>query len=246
MKWCVEWQSTFNYLANMDQFNIEFKRKDRTLSEFLSQYATNGQRVNIYVNDLNDFIEHNDIELIHSILKQNSKISIALVFDREVLYQSLRNDNYLRNLNVFWYLRNVITDWDGIYAALHCGASEVIIGGQLGFELPRVRKLLHPKGITIRCQANIASSSYPLLLPGIKTFFIRPEDVEFYEKYIDVMELGGEKKDLNFYYKYYVEKEQWAGPLSQFIIGYKGDLNNHYVIPNDFANRRCDDGWRKR
>ena len=239
MKWCVEWQSTFDHLAQMDEFNIEYKRKDRKLLEFLSQYAVNNQRVNIRVNDVNDFIQHDDIKLIYGILKQNPKISIALMFDRTALYSSARNDNYLSNLNVFWYLSDTILTWEELNVAADAGVTEVIIGGELGFDLPTVRHFCDERNIRVRCKANEASAVLPMLLPGLKTFFIRPEDVDFYEDYIDIMEFEG-KSDLNFLYKYYIQKQRWSGELQYLINNYSGNLNNHYIIPKDFAEKRSD------
>ena len=54
----------------------------------------------------------------------------------------------------------------------------------LGFELPLVRAFCNEHGVRIRCFANVAQSRWEGT-PIFKKFFIRPEDVDIYEDYVE-------------------------------------------------------------
>ena len=239
MKSCVEFQRDFKYLAEIDEFNIQFKRKDRELINFLSQYAVNQQRVNIYINDFVDFYQHKDIELINAIIDQNPNFQITLVFDRSLLLSSEISNKLLSELKCDFYFQNVICDWDFLYGAAAAGVSDVFVGGQLGFELPEVVKFCREHKLQIRAKANLASAAW-IDIPGLKTFFIRPEDVNYYDEYnlIDIIEFVGSKRANNVNYEVYFKKHKWSGPLKTLIEGYNGELDNYYILPKDFADAR--------
>lgn len=74
----------------------------------------------------------------------------------------------------------------------------------------------------MRSYCNLCESSWEKT-PSIKTFFIRPEDLDIYEKYINTFEFFTDEKDavrLNSLYKIYTKDRLWYGLLKDLIVGY--------------------------
>jgi hypothetical protein len=69
------------------------------------------------------------------------------------------------------------------------GVSQVLIGGPLYFDLAPVAK----KGVPIRVVANMCFDSYIPREEGICGTYIRPDDVDEYDKYVTTIEFFAEK-----------------------------------------------------
>ena len=93
---------------------------------------------------------------------------------------------------------------------------------------------------SLRSFCNVCESSW-LETPSIKTFFIRPEDLKLYEKYIDTFEFyinNTSASRLNTLYEIYVKDQKWFGKLEEIIVGYIGEEDNRFFIPNNFGEKR--------
>ena len=99
---------------------------------------------------------------------------------------------------------------------------------ELGFFLNKISKILHNNNIKIRVFPNICQSSFSET-PSIKTFFIRPEDISIYAKYVDVFELIAEEDRQRVLFKIY-KQEKWLGKISEIIPTFKGDLDSKFII----------------
>ena len=231
MKSCIEWRKSFKYLPQIDEFNIEYKRKDVKLLKFLDKYAKT-QRVNIYVN--NPEVEEQDIDLLIEIYK-TKKYNIAVVC------QFGLNDSYqfykLRMSNVPFYFCNPVETYDVLLGYLAIGVSDVFVTNDLAFDLEEVSQKTKPLGVQIRCYANICQSSWNEGY-GFKSFYIRPEDVDKYSEYVDVIEFYKSEDRQNVLYDIYFHDKKWSGQLREIIQGLKLDVDNHYIIDDQFANRR--------
>ena len=80
---------------------------------------------------------------------------------------------------------------------------------------------------------------------GIKTFFIRPEDISIYHPYIDVLEFYDSENQQNPLYEIYFHDQKWDGDLREIIKGLKYKVNSYYILGSEFArnriscNRKC-------
>lgn len=233
MKSCIEWRKTFRYLDQVDEYNISFKNKTKQLLYFLDQYATGEKRVNII---LDDNANKDDIDLIIAIYnrdKYNIAVSLASI---DTFYI-----NQLKESNIPFYLQNHINSWDALYYAIDLGVSDVFITDELGFDLKRVHKKTKEAGIKIRCYANISQTQYPYENnDGLKGFYIRPEDIGIYNKYIDILEFYKSTEQQNILYEIYFKSKKWDGPLKDLIKGLKNDVDNYYILGKDFAKIRLD------
>ena len=132
------------------------------------------------------------------------------------------------------FFSTLVHSWDVLTGLADMGVSDIYIVEELGFELASAAAVLHERGIQIRCYPNVAQSAHPDV-PDIKKFFIRPEDVELYEQYVDVFEFYGDNN--NLYYKIYAKDKKWFGDLSEIIFHFDKNLDSRCVVPQ-FAEVR--------
>ena len=116
------------------------------------------------------------------------------------------------------------------------GATDVYIVENLCFELDKISELVHSYNAAIRVYPNIAQSKWDDT-PALKKFFIRPEDIDEYEKYIDTIEFYNVDKQIDIYYNIYKIKKQWFGKLNEIILDFNSEIDNKYIIPR-FAEMR--------
>lgn len=230
MKSCIEWRKTFPYLDQVDQYNIVFKNKTKQLLVFLNQYGVN-KRVNI-------IFEHpskSDIELVIQLYK-TGKYNIATCLEADQYFIQM-----LKEANIKFYLPLHINSWDALQYAINLGVSDVFITEEMGFDLKRIRKVLKDTGIQIRCYANISQIQYPYEAnDGLKGFYIRPEDMDVYDKYVDVIEFYKSVDIQKVLYQAYFKEKKWDGPLMEIIKGLKNPVDNYYILGSDFAKTRVD------
>ena len=127
--------------------------------------------------------------------------------------------------------------------------TDIFITGELGFWLPLVKE--NAKGKKIRAICNISQADdFPRNMfkyDSLHTFFIRPEDIDEYAKYIDTFEFAETAKHTyNVFYDLYCNKKRWAGPLKEIIKGYEGEEDSAYILPHFGSTRascrkKC--GW---
>lgn len=232
MKSCIEWRKHFKYLPQVDEFNIDFKEnKTKKLLSFLDTYAIT-QRVNI-----RDVTESDDINLIAS-LKEKYNVAICFTCSPE----EIKTEDYktIEKAKVPFYFDYPIDNWGRLEYYLSLGVSDVFISGELGFDLPRVReKVKEKEDVQIRVWANIAQGSNPKS-DGLKDFYIRPEDIDIYGEYIDIIEFFNSEKEQNILYDVYFHDKAWDGKLKEIIKGMSCEVNNYYILGDDFVKRRIE------
>jgi hypothetical protein len=141
-----------------------------------------------------------------------------------------------------FYFKDYVRDWDTLHGFISLGVSDMMIVEELGFDLIKVSGVAWEHDIQIRVMPNVAQSSWNQT-PALKKFFIRPEDVDIYESYVDVFEFFGQKDKQDTYYRIYEIDKKWFGDLSEVIISFDEHLDSRYLLPS-FANRRASCGKR--
>ena len=223
---------------------VKFQYNDAALPSFIEKW---GKEKMIWI-DLSD------------VTIEEAKRSIQLVIN---IYQKYK-DEYLLGVmlggaaskycilevlsaKMPYMLTDTVTDWDTLTHLIAIGAHGVYIGGALGFELDKVSEILHKFGMWVWVKPNLAQSSVSTT-PGYKKFWIRPEDVEIYESYVDVMQMefpeNEPEKQLPYLRTY--QGGVLNGTLNDFII----DLNItdvpmvSYKLPQELFKHRISCGKR--
>lgn len=215
-------------MDQVDQFNIDFRNKKEKLLNFLDTFATGKQRVNIHVNANNT---ENEIDIILAIWDMNL-YNIAICFDSEVEFEKIKSKE------IPYYYSTLIDNWESLNTYLDKGVESVFISGNLAFDLKQVSKRCKEKKVRIRCYPNFCQYNWDNS-DGIKTFFIRPEDVDLYGEYIDLLEFWNSEDKQNPLYEIYFHDKKWDGDLREIIYGLKQKVNSYYML-GDFGSLRLD------
>ena len=222
----------FKYLNNENvQFNINFKPKIKQLENFLTIYGSH--RINIYCSDFN---YDKDIQIV-KLLKE--KFDFVLCFPE----YSKELESKLNKDNLPHFYQEMIYTWDRFFGFLDLNVTDIVIGNEFAFNLKTIAEKAKEKNKKIRCYCNICQSTWEEN-SGIKTFFIRPEDIELYSNYIDTFSFVVEEKDfvrINTLYEIYSEKQKWFGQLKELIINYTGEEDSRFILPL-FSEKRLNCG----
>lgn len=239
MNYCVDFCKDFKYINDVDEITITFNRKDTTLVDFLLEHQT--QRINIWIKDAEDFLENKDLEKFKAIQEKYPDLIFYFKLpdpDRSNQRDSIKKLHKLieEETSFPYFFDTFVNNWDTLYGYLHKGVSDMYITESLGFELNKVAKVLHDAGIRIRTFPNVCQTACKEI-PSLKTFFIRPEDVIYYEDYVDTLEFFGYKNSIETVYKVYAIDKKWFGQLKELILGFNEDFDSRYIIPR-FAEKR--------
>ena len=110
-------------------------------------------------------------------------------------------DMFNKTKNPFAFLFLTRTCLNGM---IRYGVSDVYIVNEFAFYLPQIKKNCGDE-VKIRVFPNVSQSTDKLhVLPTVTSFFIRPEDIPFYEEYVDVCEFFGTVDRNEVLYKIYL------------------------------------------
>ena len=225
---CMQFKLNRPFNSELAQFNIKYKPQKEQLQRFLDKYGSGQQRVNICFEET---VQESDIDLILSFKEYN----IALRFLNERIDDKIL-DKLIEN-NIPYFFKIYASDWDTFRGLINLGVSDIWITESLGFDLYTVRNVADKYGIRIRAYCNVCQSSWDDT-DSIKTFFIRPEDVDLYAEFIDVFEFFDDgKRNLDVLYDIYAHDKKWMGKLNEIITNYYDEDNNIFFTP-DFSYRR--------
>ena len=239
MKYCVSFiRKNGNFLQKVDEIIIKYQSNDIiALKDFLNSHLE--QRIIISIEDNLTFIKNKELDIFKELKDKYNYSNFALRFNIEENLLYTINDE-MRKSGIPYFYNTLATDLDTFTGLINSGASDVYIGGNLGFEIKDISRIAHQKGIKIRVYPNKCQTNW-IGTPDIKTFFIRPEDVPSYEPYVDVMEIWAEnlvdKNNIDVYYKIYAIDKEWYGDLKEFLIDWNSNLDNRFIIPQ-FAEAR--------
>ena len=234
MKYCIEFTKNFSYIDEVDEIFIEYKRNESALENFIEKFKDKRILIKLKYEDLTEFIDTDIMLILFKAIVEKTNAEIVFVLPIFEINDSLKAFNILKEHGFNVCFANLVNSWDELIGLADMGVSDIYIVEELGFELDRVAAVLHERGIKVRCYPNIAQSSHPNI-KDIKKFFVRPEDVETYEPYVDVFEFFGENH--NLYYKVYAKDKKWFGQLNEIIDDYNGSLDSRCVV-KEFAETR--------
>lgn len=237
MKFCLRYRKAHSALMDKaDELSIIYNKRDTTLLEFLKKYQN--KRINIKIEDLDLFKKENELKKFIAIRTEYPEINFCLQlpkYDLEFIEE-------LKSTDIKFFINIFANNWDTFQGLIEAGVCDIYIVENLGFELDLCAEQAHSRNINIRVFPNVAQSQWKDT-PGIKKFFIRPEDIDIYSKYIDTIEFLGDADKENVYYEVYAETKEWFGPLKEIISGLDSDIDSRYIIPR-FAESRVNCGKR--
>ena len=242
MKYCVPYNKHFKYMKEVDEMIIPYTEEDiHFANNLVTRDYLHDKRIIISIDDetFESFAENKLYKVFIGLKTAHSYIDFVLRFD--TYYRNGYDEIYnaLKENNIPFFFATLAKDWDTFNGLCNLGVSDIYIVEELGFELNKLGPMAHAKSILIRTFANVSQTSWPTT-PSIKTFFIRPEDVDIYEPYIDVLEFFGNNNKQEVMYRVYSKEKKWTGDLSEIIVGFNQNIDSNRLMPMFAARRlRC-------
>ena len=244
MKYCISLYRNHPLQDIVDEMIVKYNAKDKTMFEFIEQHIN--QTIIFLISDIQSFLDTGETAKFIAFKEThpeltNWKFKISYPEIDSVEGQKLQQD--FEQAGIPYFSGYFIHDWVHLHRYLNSAVTDLYITEALGFELEDVARQVHEKGKQIRVFPNVAQSADMKTINGVKTFFIRPEDVAIYEPYIDVLEIWGEETKQPIYYDIYAKDKRWYGQLKEIIYGLHSEIDSRRILPI-FAERRINCGMR--
>lgn len=223
MKYCVSFHRDFRYKNEVDEIIITYKNKNAELLKFLD---TIPEQQRVIVDACGEDVEiTKNIDIFAAAMQKHKNLVIKM----SMTQRSMCVD--LFEANIPYFFGEFVDKWDTLMSFIKMGVTDVYIVNELGFELENVSKICKENNVLIRTFPNVAQSSSKIdNLDKLKAFFIRPEDVSFYEPYIDVFEFFGPLDRQSVLYEIYTSGK-WLGDLNELIIGLGISIGSRTILP---------------
>lgn len=232
MKYCFNYRRSSEALHLLDEINIKFDVKNiDTLLDYMKEHPT--QRINAKIKEEEDIYRGKLLDVFEDFKIRNPEIDFAIILPK----YDANLAEVCRERKLKFFFDVVVRDWETFNAFIVAGVSDVYLVEQMMFEIKDAARAAHSAGVTVRTFPNIAQLKYEET-SSLKSFFIRPEDIDLYEGLVDVMELYTiDEINQDVVLDIYRRDKQWWGPLRELIIGLDTELDGRYIIPR-FGERR--------
>lgn len=251
MRFCINYFEKFDYLNEINEVNLLFEKDKNSLIENLKTLIKDGKikpkaDFNIFLT-LQDIVSLTEDErniFVMEVVNYNqehedSKIKVVLdglLLEEEAAEHLDTMMDILKSNNIPFFFDVFVKDWDLFLGLLTFDVSDIYISGQMGFCLNLLKDTLedykeeNEKEIKLRAICNAAQASFLYeSQDNFKAFFIRPEDVEFYSQYIDVLEFDSFAKSINTTYEIY-KRGSWDADLDILINKLNISIDNRNLF----------------
>lgn len=154
---------------------VYIKWEDRNILDDLSLENKNGT----YILEIPKDIKENELNL-KKIKSYDVKIILAL--------NDFKKIDFIKEYNIPFYWKYPITSYFELRSLLNLGVCYFLLGAPLYFDLKTIKTFKVP----VRLVANLSCDNFIPRKNGIKGTYVRPEDVQYYEEYVDVLEFYSE------------------------------------------------------
>lgn len=227
MKFCLKARQEESYLKKANEIKFEYRDR-KGIQEYYDKYHTTIILVHRFTDE---DIDWKEIEQLRILTKDN------LILCTDNMLDCADAKDY----NCRFYFDNEICSMYQLRAIVEIGVCYIRLGAPLFFKLDKVKAITD---IPIRAIPNISYYDNIYRKNGVSGTWIRPEDVEAYEQYIDVLEFADCDKDKEqAMYRIYAEEHEWPGPLSLLVSGLRYDGMNR-MIPPEISQKRMNCGQR--
>ena len=228
MRYAIRYYRGCRVLDKANEIIIKYDKVDSALLNFVQKWKPN-QRIVLDVTELDDEDILKSIDIFKEAIKLHKQMAVMLTKDQ------IYTDIAMNNIPFFFF--NGVYNLDELVWQTNLGVSDIYITGDLGFWLKDIYEVYHDK-VNIRVVPNEVQSPSVDYSDNFKKFFIRPEDVEMYEQYVDIFEFGGSLKAQPALYDIYRDG-RWMGDLSTIIIGLNESINTETIMPIFVARINC-------
>lgn len=230
MKYSVSSRQQPEYLQKCDEIKVMWNDRN-IIFDLTEKYP--GKTINLcryLIHSNEDDIDWSEIKKFKTLARDNFVFGLTYIneiieckaHDIEFYYlEPIRSFRELQGLKLF-------------------GAKWAFIDAPLFFQMDKVRAV----GLPVRVTANISVREAFPYVDGVPGPWIRPEDVEAYEPYVDTIEFSRVNLDQErALFRIYAEQKKWPGELGLIVqdINY---LGTNRMIPPDLVEKRLNCGQK--
>lgn len=220
-KYAIKYYKDCRVLDKADEVIIIYNKRDPELIKFL-QSKREDQR---YIIDLTS-LELDEINENMEIFKGAFMVHPNMSY----LLKDTKGYCVFKDAGIPFFFNVKIQNTDTLYEYVKLGVSDVYIVNELCFSLKQIYPFCKGHNTNIRVFPNIAQKA--IGKKDLRSFFIRPEDTDVYNNFIDIYEFAGDLDKQAVYYEIYTEGK-WAGMLNEIILDleYDEDIDNSAIVP---------------
>lgn len=238
MNYCMLYSKTTGFSHYKDkevtELKINYNSSDPTIAQFLKEW----QDKTIVIVLEEEIKTHSFEEIINTFaqLKKDFTNFKIMIPPRLPLQIKVDAAKMCKEAEIPFFFGDFINSWDLLKGIISLGVTDVYITEHLCFDMVQVSNFAKQNNVKIRIYPNICQSTW-LEKCDVTSFYIRPDDVIFYEPYVDIFEFMGDNNIKNTAYEVYECDKKWFAPLKSFILGLEDDIDGRAVLPN-FAEKR--------
>ena len=228
MKFCLSSRQTPEYLKQADEIRVA-SRDYKQIYDLIEQYP-NATIILNYTPSPEEKEKYN--KAVRDFVMLAPKRFILCLF-------SLADVAFAKELNIPFFSARPITTLEQLRTIKELGVCYAIIDNQICHQLHETKII----GVPLRLFPNISFLDDLPRENGICGNWIRPEDVEAYSLYIDVLEFGSrqpEKREQALF-RIYAKEHQWSGDLGRLVEDLNA-LGQNSLIDSKVSQRRMNCG----
>lgn len=231
MKYALRFFQESQIKEAVDELIIKYTHKTVKLIDFVSNQPDN-KRIVIDVCSCTKTDLEDSLNIFIAAKEKHKNIAILLSqYQKDILIT-------LEEHMISFFFQEGVDTWDKLIFQMGCGVSDVYITNEFAFNIKLISQICHDKNIKVRIFPNVAQTSSKMKgnLNSFKFFFVRPEDIDLYEDFVDICEFFGPIAKQDILYKIYKDKT-WKDQLSYLILGMDKEIDGN-TIPPGWAERR--------
>lgn len=226
MKYCLSSRQTNEYLMKADEIKVKYRDRD-IIYDFSQKYP----HATFILEMPFDGTGVNWAEIERYARVTEGRLIICLA--------NLHDISHCQQLNVKYYYGFPVGSFYELQGLKNLGVCYLRLSAPAFFKLNKVAKL----NIPVRIVPNVAFDSYFPHADGVCGQWVRPEDLELYEKYASVVEF--EDADLTkerALYRIYHDDKMWPDDLNLLFTNFNRSITNPPGSSEIIAGRRMQCG----
>ena len=232
MKYCLSCFQNVSYLKEADEIKVPWARRNK-IPELIEYYPDKIFIVqHLYSGK---YVDWDEYEKLYD--QCDDALVIALNNVRDCIEAAKRDLPYYYGYPISTYEEfNSLVELEPFY---------IIPGAPLFFDL----EYISSKGVPLRAFPNVSSMS---LFPKINNYsgtWIRPEDIDFYSRYIETCEFFTETiEQERALFRIYKRDKEFIGPIGLIIPdlmdspAHNDLINPEYISVRTYCKQRCESG----
>lgn len=223
IKYTVSGLQGFGILQNADEIRLQYK-DHKYLIDLVKRYEGKSFIIRIPIGT----------EVDWETLKSYGQITDVTLALEDLHMIKFAQENMLK-----YYWAYPVTTWYELRSMITLGVDQILVGAPLFFEIGKV----HAKFNNLRIVANNAQENPATPGSHINGPYVRPEDVKYYEPYVQHIEFFCDKLTEEAQLLEIYKEGKWEGNLNFLVRNLNANVTNR-LIPEEFGQFRTKCGQR--